>query len=128
MPSLSRRRFLQSLAVGTAASAALEWPLRSFGIPGSPEPARSLPSPGFILLNSNENPYGPLPSAMTAMRDALEESHRYPDSQYDLFVNRVAVLHKVEPHQVLSGCGSTEILRISTDAFLGPRVWDRRRV
>jgi histidinol-phosphate aminotransferase len=54
------------------------------------------------------------------MRAALEESHRYPDSQYDLLVNRVAALHKVEPHQVLTGCGSTEILRISTDAFLAP--------
>src|SRR5215471_8839160 len=101
MPSVSRRRFLQSLAVGTAASAALEWPLRSFGISGSPEPARSLPSSGVIVLNSNENPYGPLPSAMTAMRDALREAHRYPDSQYDILVNRVAALHKVEPHQVL---------------------------
>ena len=118
MPSVSRRRFLQSLAVGTAASAALEWPLRSLDISGSPEPARSLPSSGVILLNSNENPYGPLPLAMAAMRDALREAHRYPDSQYDILVNRVAALHKVEPHQVLTGCGSTEILRIAADAFL----------
>src|SRR5689334_5101510 len=120
MPSVSRRRFLQGLAAGTAASAALEWPLRSFGIPASPEPRRSLEHPGFILLNSNENPYGPLPSAMAAMRDALQEAHRYPDSQYDVLVNRIATLHKVEPHQVLTGCGSTEILRIAAAAFLGP--------
>jgi len=34
---------------------------------------------GPVLLNSNENPNGPSPAAMKAMREAIAESFRYPD-------------------------------------------------
>src|SRR4029077_5631810 len=51
--------------------------------PGKPieETARELGlDPGAIIkLASNENPLGPSPMAMEAMREALEKGHLYPD-------------------------------------------------
>ena len=51
--------------------------------PGKPieETARELGvDPSTITkLASNENPLGPSPAALQAMRDALEHAHLYPD-------------------------------------------------
>jgi histidinol-phosphate aminotransferase len=57
---------------------------------------------------------------MAALRDALSESHRYPDDSRREFKERVAQLHRVTPEQVLIGCGSVEILKIAGNAFTGP--------
>lgn len=125
---LSRRRFVRSLGLGAAAGAALAsspFPLRGF------EPSRHGQAVGAktalgaaransILLNSNENAYGPLPKTLAAMREALEWANRYPDFDYDALVWAISDLHKVKPEQVITGCGSTEILRVSAMAFLGP--------
>ncbi len=49
--------------------------------PGKPseELERELGIEGSIKLASNENPLGPSPRAVAAVRGALEEVHRYPD-------------------------------------------------
>ncbi|MBV8206614.1 MAG: aminotransferase class I/II-fold pyridoxal phosphate-dependent enzyme [Acidobacteria bacterium] len=76
---------------------------------------------GMILLSRNENPYGPLPSAHEAMRDALVHANRYsfpPD--YAALVGCISKLHAVRGTDVVLGAGSTEILRMSADAFTGP--------
>ena len=39
--------------------------------------------------------------------------------QYEWLVEQIARVHNVRPEQVLLGCGSTEILRAATCAFLG---------
>src|SRR5439155_2027677 len=72
---------------------------------------------GFIRLNSNENAYGP----STKVADAIKSStaNRYPRMEYNPLAERIAGLHKVNPEQVLLGCGSTEILRVAVFAFLG---------
>jgi len=38
---------------------------------------------GIVRLNANENPYGPSPAAIAAMRDAFGMSARYPDDEVD---------------------------------------------
>jgi len=73
-----------------------------------------------ILLNSNENAYGPLPKTVAAMQQAISWANRYPDFDYDALVWEISDLHKVKPQQVVTGCGSTEILRVAAGAFLGP--------
>src|ERR1700736_6666765 len=51
--------------------------------PGKPieDVARELglPQDEIIKLASNENPLGPSPKALAAMREALERAHIYPD-------------------------------------------------
>lgn len=125
---LSRRRFLHTLGMGAAAGAALatsSFPLEAFepsrhGQAVDAKSALGANRANAILLNSNENAYGPLPKTMAAMRQALEWANRYPDFDYDALVWAIADLNKVKPHQVVTGCGSTEILRITAAALLGP--------
>lgn len=110
---LSRRRFFQTSALATAA--ALAAPEELFG---GFEPQRT-PSPGGpILLNSNENAYGALPSMLAAMKDATAQAHRYPNGQ--ALIARLAESHRVRPENILLGCGSGEILRMCVEAFTGP--------
>lgn len=117
--SLSRRNFLQRTAVGAGAAALLEFPLapRLFA---SPEPMRTPGPNGEILLNSNENPYGPLPSAMKSMQDTLNRANRYPDFQYRSLVGLIASANGVKENQVQLGAGSSELLRVCAQAFTGP--------
>jgi len=76
------------------------------------------PASGAIHLDRNENPYGPPESAVAAMRESLKSPNRYPDSS--VFQKKIAEHHGVAPEQVVLGCGSTEILRATVDAFLTP--------
>jgi histidinol-phosphate aminotransferase len=71
------------------------------------------------LLNSNENAYGPFPSVL-ALANPFQGLNRYPDHHSDVISERLAALHKVDVGCVLTGCGSTEILRIAANAFTGP--------
>ena len=52
-------------------------------VPGKPiaETARELgiPEAEILKMASNENPLGPSPRALEAIRGALEELHSYPD-------------------------------------------------
>src|SRR5437763_15914560 len=125
---LSRRKFLHSLGIGAAAGAALStspFSLEAF------EPSRHGQAVGAksalgaaranaILLNSNENAYGPLPGTVAAMQQALGWANRYPDFDSDALIWTISDLHKIKPQQVVTGCGSTEILRVAVAAFLGP--------
>ena len=72
-----------------------------------------------LLLNSNENPYGPSKQAIEAMKQSLRSSARYPDALIDEMRATVARLHNVAPEQVALGCGSGDILRVAAYAFLG---------
>lgn len=73
-----------------------------------------------ILLNSNENPYGPSPAAVEALGEAHSVAMRYPDYYADLVQEKVAAFHNVDPDMVVVTCGSTEVLKLAAQAFLGP--------
>lgn len=125
---ITRRRFIHSLGFGAAAGAALgsiPSALEAFepsrhGQAVSAKTALGATRANAILLNSNENAYGPLPKTIAVMQQALGWANRYPDFDYDALVWVIADLHKIKPQQVVTGCGSTEILRVSAAAFLGP--------
>jgi histidinol-phosphate aminotransferase len=114
----SRRRFVRSLGVGAAAGTVAQAPLSSAWAAFADVQANKLANP--ILLNKNENPYGPSETVRKAINAGLSGANRYPDMEYDGLVERIAVFHRVKPEQVILGCGSTEILRVATRAFLGP--------
>jgi len=113
---LSRRGFFQT-SIAAAGAAAILPDLRVFA-----EPRRVASPGGPILLNSNENAYGPWPSLMRRMTDALALAHRYPDDPENRLIDEIASLHRVKREQVILGCGSSEILRISAEIFTGPDV------
>ncbi|BAP43529.1 histidinol-phosphate transaminase [Pseudomonas sp. 21LCFQ02] len=65
----------------------------------------------LVKLNTNENPYGPSPKALEAMRAELGDGLRlYPDPNSDLLKQAVAAYYKVQPNQVFLGNGSDEVL------------------
>ena len=117
--AISRRSFLRTLGVGTAAGTAVQWSLAGLSRGAVFEPSRSGEPDGTIHLNSNENAYGPSQKTLDAIRAALGTANRYPFTSYDELTERIAELHGVKPDQVLLGCGSTEILRVAAQAFLG---------
>jgi histidinol-phosphate aminotransferase len=116
---LSRRGFLRSASIAAAATAVLELP--ALAVPLQVEAAhRGDIPPGAIKLSNNENAYGPSPKSLAAMQMAVAEGNRYPDRYNHQLVENIAAFHKVKPDRVLLGCGSMDILRAATGAFLGP--------
>jgi len=65
---------------------------------------------GIILLNSNENAYGPPESAKKAMAEALVNSNRYPDDIIPVLKKQIADFWAVGTENILMGAGSSEIL------------------
>lgn len=114
--TLSRRSFAGTL--GLAAGAALiESPFLRIA-----EAARSPRPGGAILLNANENPYGPSPKALEAFVQARGMANWYPDALEDQMREAIAKHHGVLPEQVVLGCGSSEILQMADLAFSGPSL------
>jgi histidinol-phosphate aminotransferase len=76
-----------------------------------------------IRISSNENPMGPGPTAVAAIRDNLGQSNRYPMNSAitDRDVAKtIAAMYEAKPENVLLAPGSTEILRNAVRAFCGP--------
>jgi histidinol-phosphate aminotransferase len=92
--------------------------------PGKPieETARELgvdPS-AIIKLASNENPLGPSPKAVQAMRGALENAHLYPDGSGFYLTKAIATKLGLGPENVILGNGSNEVIEFLGHAFLNP--------
>ena len=81
---------------------------------------------GLIKLNTNENPYGPSPLALQAIRDATNDSLRlYPDPNAEALKAQLAERFDVQPRQVFVGNGSDEVLAHAFMALLqhGRPLW-----
>lgn len=90
--------------------------------PGKPieEVRRELGLSDIIKLASNENPLGPSPRAVAAVRDALEKLHIYPDGAARAL--REALSHRLglPVEQLLVGNGSDGIIKLLAEAYLEP--------
>jgi histidinol-phosphate aminotransferase len=93
-------------------------------VPGKPvdELARelNLDPAGIVKLASNENPLGPSPKALEAIRGELAELTRYPDGNGFELKRRLAERCRVQPKQVTLGNGSNDILDLVARAYLAP--------
>lgn len=90
--------------------------------PGKPitELQRELGVTDVIKLASNENPLGPSPKALNAIRGALTELALYPDGQAFTLRQAVAKKHAVDPRCITFGDGSDQILEFLARCFLEP--------
>jgi histidinol-phosphate aminotransferase len=71
----------------------------------------------LVKLNTNENPYGPSPKALAAIRAATDDSLRlYPDPTANALKAALAARYQVTPAQIFVGNGSDEVL---AHAFIG---------
>lgn len=112
----SRRSFCQAFSViaglklanaATGHAAFLESPVADDG--------------GFLRLDRNENPYGPFPKVTDAIQRSMNQANRYSRSERDALALAIARFHRVGREQVLLGAGSTDVLRMAAQAFLGPQ-------
>ncbi len=73
-----------------------------------------------VKLASNENPLGPSPRAVEAAREALGESHRYPDGGGHYLREALSGLHGVSTENVILGYGSSELIDLSARLLIRP--------
>jgi len=92
--------------------------------PGRPieEVARELglPVESIIKVASNENPLGPSPKAVEAVRKAVAHAHLYPDGNAFYLKRKLANTLGVESANLILGNGSNEIIEFLGHALLGP--------
>ncbi|MFP5409793.1 MAG: histidinol-phosphate transaminase [Gammaproteobacteria bacterium] len=73
----------------------------------------------LVKLNTNENPYGPSPKVIEAVRgEAADTLRLYPDPNSDRLRAGIAAYHGVTPEQVFVGNGSDEVLAHAFMALL----------
>ncbi len=89
-------------------------------VPGKPieEVEREVGLTGVAKLASNENPLGPSPKAVAAIREALPDLHRYPDGSGFALRKKLAARLGVEIEQIILGSGSVEIIEMLARAFM----------
>lgn len=73
-----------------------------------------------IKLSSNENPRGPSPRAMEAIRATLNEAHFYPDGGARDLKEALARRHGCDPGRIVIGNGSDEVLTMIAATYLNP--------
>jgi len=90
--------------------------------PGKPieEVERELGLSEVAKLASNENPLGPSPLALQAIRETVDGLHRYPDGGCHPLRQGLSRRLGVQPEELCFGNGSNEILELVARAFLGP--------
>lgn len=91
-------------------------------VPGKPieELEREYGISGSIKLASNENPLGPSPMAVEAVKKALSGLHRYPDGSGYYLVEKLAKKLGVARESIVLGNGSDDIIGMLTRALLFP--------
>ena len=114
----TRRAFVKTLGVGGAGVLAA----RRDAWAGLADVAGAAP-PRPLLLHNNENPLGPGQAALDALRAALGEgapAGRYVFTRIDELHQAIAEKFGAKAENVVTGCGSTQILRAAVQMFTSP--------
>ena len=73
-----------------------------------------------LKLASNENPFGPSPRALEAMRWAAAQANYYPDMEISQLRQELAKHYQLKVEQVLVTAGSTQLLDLIARTLLAP--------
>lgn len=112
--TISRRHLLERLA-GAAAVAVT--PRAAAGDEATAHVPTASSSSGPIRLNRNESSYGPSPKALASLQRVATGAARYPDAAADDLRARLAQYHGVTADEIVVGCGSSEVMRMTVDAY-----------
>ncbi len=121
--ALTRRNFVRTVGIGTAGALTSSFigarGRENFIWSALEAPVQAV-EPGMIVISSNENPMGPGPKVLDAIRAAFgangSRPGRYSGSARDL-IDVLAKKHAVKPENIVLGCGSTQILRTVTHVY-----------
>ncbi len=61
-------------------------------------------------LNANENPYGPSPKALEALKNVAPKGNRYAWKELFQLIDKIAVKEGVDPKNIMMGPGSSDLL------------------
>ncbi len=73
-----------------------------------------------LKLSSNENPRGPSPAAIEAVRASAAMLHRYPSTDHAALRAAIAAAHGLDAGRIVCGAGSDEIISFLCHAYAGP--------
>jgi histidinol-phosphate aminotransferase len=92
--------------------------------PGKPieEVERELGLKGVIKIASNENPLGPSPLALKAVRRALNNLNRYPEGTCFYLKKKLARVLGVKEDNLIFGNGSDELIDIILKTIKAPQA------
>jgi histidinol-phosphate aminotransferase len=76
--------------------------------------------PDAVKLNANENPFGPCPEALEAIRKVVPLSGRYGFREASAFVEAMAASEGLPASHVLASAGSSDPLHRAVLAFTSP--------
>jgi len=82
------------------------------------ETKRELGLKNVIKMASNENPLGASPKAVSAIKKALSQVNRYPDSNSFYLKRRLAAKYNLKASNFLLGNGSDEIIDVIIKTFV----------
>jgi len=117
--SFTRRAFVKAVGIGGASLLAARREAWA-GLLRAPGPARP---PRPLLLHNNENPLGPGEAVLDSVRRALGTggpAGRYPWEDVAQLHAAIADRFGVAPENVVTGCGSTQVLREAVQTFTSP--------
>ncbi|MEM1430323.1 MAG: histidinol-phosphate transaminase [Pseudomonadota bacterium] len=73
-----------------------------------------------LKLSSNENPRGPSPAAVAALRATAPRMHRYPATDHGTLRAAIGEMRGLDPDRIVCGVGSDEILSLLCFAYAAP--------
>jgi hypothetical protein len=111
--AISRRTLFRHLGAGTAAAIGFPPVARAADLAHAfGRSADRVVSGGPVRLHRNENPFGPSPRVLAAIRDTASQSAgRYPDDAGASLRKTLANLHHVYADQVVLGAASGAVDR-----------------
>lgn len=91
-------------------------------VPGKPieEVKRELEIKDVVKLASNENPLGPSPEAVQAMREVSEKTHYYPDGNSYYLKEALAAKLRLSTDNLIIGNGADELIKIIGETYINP--------
>ena len=74
----------------------------------------------IVKLGSNENPWGPYPAAVEAMRQEVVKLHTYPDNSFVEIKRRIAAVYGIDEQWVAVSHGAGGMLETLAKSFIEP--------
>ena len=72
-----------------------------------------------LKLSSNENPLGPPPAAIEAIKATAGAVHLYPSTDHAELRAAIGEMNGLDPERIICGVGSDEVLQMVTQAYAG---------
>lgn len=91
-------------------------------VPGKPieDVMREFGLSRVVKLASNENPLGPSPKAIEAVREEAQKINIYPDPAVRVLREKIAAKHGVDFDQIMVGNGGESLLQLIAQSLIEP--------